>query len=317
LHLDRLILEHNLPIWDCLHRFWRTIPNFNPHAVLSEPGQDLEGEAQGLIFPSRGYGNVSEGEEPEDDIQEDEVEDVRLLGIIEGAARSFDIEDSLEGLNNDEPLPQMPARFYATPSVAIGGYDNIDVGAVPLLCKKALLSAHSRTPSVSTGSGYSSRRSSKCSCIDSSLNSIGDQQSQLAKIAKGLFDYKMAHLEVKHKKMELVLQQKRDFHRFDTKEKALVLKQVMQKKEFAHREWMMQYKLELVRLRAEQMAPHSGASSALGAHPVGFGEDDHTANAFPSEFPQSSFNFGTSAASSSVLPPLPSATWGSSETPVS
>jgi len=65
------------------------------------------------------------------------------------------------------------------------------------------------------------------------------------------------------------------------------------------------------------MAPHSGASSASGAHPVGFGEDDHTANTFPSEFPQSSFNFGTSAASSSVLPPLPSATWGSSETPMS
>jgi len=269
------------------------------------------------MFPSRGYGNVSEGEEPEDDIQEDEVEDARLLGIIEGAARSFDIEDSLEGLNDDEPLPQMPARFHATPSVAVGGYDDMDVGAVPLLHKKALLSAHSCTPSVSTGSGRSSRRSSKRSRVDSSLDSIGDQQSQLAEIAKGSFDYKMAHLEVKHKKMELVLQQKRDFHRFDAEEKALVLKQAMQEKEFAHREWMMQYKLELVRLRAEQMAPHSGALSASGAHPVGFGEDDHTANAFPSEFPQSSFNFGTSAASSSVLPPLPSATWGSSETPAS
>jgi len=61
------------------------------------------------MFPSCGYGNVSEGEEPKDDIQEDEVEDAHLLGIIEGAAGSFDIEDSLEGLNNDEPLPQMPA----------------------------------------------------------------------------------------------------------------------------------------------------------------------------------------------------------------
>jgi len=148
---------------------------------------------------------------------------------------SFDIEDSLEGLNDDEPLPQMPARFHVTPSVAVGGYDDMDVGAVPLLHKKALLSAHSCTPSVSTGSGRSSRRSSKRSRVDSSLDSIGDQQSQLAEIAKGSFDYKMAHLEVKHKKMELVLQQKCDFHRFDTKEKALVLKQAMQEKEFTHR----------------------------------------------------------------------------------
>ena len=43
-----------------------------------------------------------------------------------------------------------------------------------------------------------------------------------------------------------MLQQKCDFHRFDAKEKALVLKQAMQEKEFAHRERMMQYKLELV-----------------------------------------------------------------------
>jgi len=59
------------------------------------------------------------------------------------------------------------------------------------------------------------------------LNSVGNQQSQLAKIAKGSFDYKIAHLEVKHKKIELVLQQKGNFHCFDAKEKALVLKQVM------------------------------------------------------------------------------------------
>ena len=65
------------------------------------------------------------------------------------------------------------------------------------------------------------------------------------------------------------------------------------------------------------MAPCSGALSALGAHSVSFGKDNHTANVFPSKFSQSSFNFGTSAVSSTVLPPLPSVTWGSSKAPVS
>ncbi|KAH9008620.1 hypothetical protein EDB83DRAFT_2204551, partial [Lactarius deliciosus] len=37
------LLEH-------LHGFWRTLPSFNPHAVSSEPGQDLEAEALGVLF---------------------------------------------------------------------------------------------------------------------------------------------------------------------------------------------------------------------------------------------------------------------------
>jgi len=286
---------------------------------LSEPGQNLKGEAQGLLFLSRSYGDVSEEEQPKDDIQEDEVEDASLLGIIEGAAGRFDIEDGLEGLNDDmdEPLPQTPAKFHSTPSVAVGRYDDMDVGAVPLLCKKALLLTHSRTPSALTGSSPSSRKgSSKRSCVNSSLDSASDQQSQLAEIAKGSFEYKMAHLEAKRKKMELVLLQKCDHRCFDAEEKALALKQAMQEKQFTHKERMMQFELELVQLRADQMAPHSGASSALGAHSVRFGEDDHTANVFPhSEFSQTSFNFGTGAASSTVLPPLPSTTWGSSKAP--
>ncbi|KAH9051039.1 hypothetical protein EDB87DRAFT_1550656, partial [Lactarius vividus] len=38
------------PIWERLHGFWRTLPSFNPHTVSSEPGQDLEGEALGVLF---------------------------------------------------------------------------------------------------------------------------------------------------------------------------------------------------------------------------------------------------------------------------
>lgn len=38
-------LEEDFPYWQRLHGFWRTLPNFNPHTVSSEPGQDLVGEA--------------------------------------------------------------------------------------------------------------------------------------------------------------------------------------------------------------------------------------------------------------------------------
>lgn len=39
-------LEKDFPFWSRLHGYWRTLPNFNPFTVSSEPGQDLEEEAR-------------------------------------------------------------------------------------------------------------------------------------------------------------------------------------------------------------------------------------------------------------------------------
>ena len=47
---EKLKSDYKLPEWELLHRFWRTLPNFNPHAVSSEPSQDLGAEAQDLMF---------------------------------------------------------------------------------------------------------------------------------------------------------------------------------------------------------------------------------------------------------------------------
>ncbi|KAH9172101.1 hypothetical protein EDB89DRAFT_1851580, partial [Lactarius sanguifluus] len=49
--LDKLLT--GFPIWECLHGFWCMLPSFNPHMVSSEPGQDLEGEAIGVLFGSK------------------------------------------------------------------------------------------------------------------------------------------------------------------------------------------------------------------------------------------------------------------------
>ncbi|KAH9060603.1 hypothetical protein EDB87DRAFT_1547080, partial [Lactarius vividus] len=46
--LDKLLI--GFPVWERLHGFWRTLPSFNPHVVSSEPGQDLEGDAIGVLF---------------------------------------------------------------------------------------------------------------------------------------------------------------------------------------------------------------------------------------------------------------------------
>ena len=98
---DQLILDYKLPVWERLHGFWRMLPNFNPHTVSSEPGQDLGGEARSLMFPSHSNGNASEDEEPEDNIGEDGVEDASLLGVVGHAAGDIDVEVGFEGFDDN------------------------------------------------------------------------------------------------------------------------------------------------------------------------------------------------------------------------
>ena len=37
------------PWWERLHGFWRTLPNFNPFTVTSQPGQDMAMEAVEML----------------------------------------------------------------------------------------------------------------------------------------------------------------------------------------------------------------------------------------------------------------------------
>jgi hypothetical protein len=38
------------PAWPRLHGFWRTLPNYNPFTVSSEPGQDMAGAAADALL---------------------------------------------------------------------------------------------------------------------------------------------------------------------------------------------------------------------------------------------------------------------------
>jgi hypothetical protein len=44
----------NFKWWPRLHGFWRTLPNFNPYTVTSDPGQDLAGEALSVLIGGQG-----------------------------------------------------------------------------------------------------------------------------------------------------------------------------------------------------------------------------------------------------------------------
>jgi hypothetical protein len=118
-----------------------------------------------------------------------------------------------------------------------------------MVCRKFGLDGHSHAPSASTSSGH---KSSKCSHLDSQLESVSNEQSQLVNLAKTLHKIKIASLGVKHLKIE----QARDSKQLAAKERALILKKqmqekelesknLMQEKELASKEQMLKYELEL------------------------------------------------------------------------
>ena len=291
LHPDKLILDYNFPIWERLHGFWRTLPNFNPHVVSSEPGQNLEREAQTLLFPSRGnHGNLSGQEEPEIETGIDEIEDASLLDMVEGAAGAIDIDIGPEESNDNDPIQLTP---FKAPSVAVER-DEAHGVALPTGRKRSAVYDHARTPGplAPTGNG---RKANKRSRIESSLESVSSDQSQLTDMARGSYNIRMATIESKRQKAKLQSDQERDARRIAAEERELVLKQEAKERElvlmqkakeseleinrklqedkFAHLERMMQFQLELARCGV----PVVGAP-ILGAHPVGLEQECPSTN---------------------------------------
>ena len=88
------------------------LPNFNPLVVSSEPGQDLAGEAQHLLFPLHTLGNASEEEEPKDNVPGEEIKDVGMLGIVEGTGAGMDLDAGLEGFGDDAPDEVYVSFFF-------------------------------------------------------------------------------------------------------------------------------------------------------------------------------------------------------------
>ena len=152
------------------------------------------------------------------------------------------------------------------------------------------------------------RKSNKCSCVDSSLESVSTEQAQIAELAKKSQTLKLANIERKHKKMELEIELTRKTGRLAAEEWALVLRQQMHKRELAHKQQMQEKELEL---REKELAYKEQAlqyqvqlARLSGTHPVDFVQEHLPTNAYPSstdtsDRPQDSFTF----------PSLPSTDW--------
>ena len=187
----------------------------------------------------------------------DEIEDASLLDMVEGAAGDIDINIGPEGSDN-EPIQLVPSKALGVATEQHGMH-----GVAPPMGHKRY-PLHNRTPSALTGNGC---KSNKCSCVDSALESISSEQSQLADIARSSYDIKMATIESKQKKVAHKSEREQDMRWIAAQEQELILKQEakeqelvlmqkgkeqeleiqqqLQESKFAHIDQIMKYQLEL------------------------------------------------------------------------
>lgn len=314
---DKLILDHNLLVWEHLHGFWRTLPNFNPNAVLSDPSQDIEGEGWELLFLLHGECNAGKEEKHKNEPVRDEIEDGSLVDLVEGASEIVDHMDAdsdagLEGFDdapnkvwnyavdfhwqcwNQCDVQSPPVEpIQSTLARALGiAVKHI---AAPVMDRKWPAShGLSRTPTALTSSTHNSN---KYSHVDSSLESFSSEQSQFTELAKTMQTIKLARIEIRHKQMELKIEQacKNDqiaaeewalTYKRDMQKEELIYKKQMQERELVYKEHVLQLEIKLAWLNGGQ------ASVILGAHPVSLVQNTYSSNA-------DSFTF----------PPLPSTGW--------
>ncbi|KAH9050801.1 hypothetical protein EDB87DRAFT_1696414 [Lactarius vividus] len=208
---DKLLI--GFPVWECLHGFWHTLPSFNPHVVSSEPGQDLEGDTIGVLFGNKDEADGSAGLGVGDTDEPDglwEMDNMLLAEEEEHAGGEANkLEDSTLGATENDPVQL--------------------VHTISSLASQSLKSGPVTTRKVS----------GKHSHIKNSLEASATKNAKLLELAKGSYNFKTANITTKHQKMMLRAEQECESQWYAAEERALMIKERMQDKEFKHWEWVL------------------------------------------------------------------------------
>ncbi|KAJ7887972.1 hypothetical protein B0H13DRAFT_2342151 [Mycena leptocephala] len=194
-------IKVDFPYWEQLHGFWRTLPNFNPYTVSSEPGQDIADQALALITRDKAMAS------PPDEVIQDSEQD---LFNFAGLERTPDrISES-----GSEPIPDWSPTPTKTKPIEID--DDDDDTSPPKFQlrppkKPAALQNSSKGNSGSTSSASSSSstvkpRAKKRSRADAFAEETEKQNQILQQLGKEKHDRRMAELAVKRQKLEVDLQ---------------------------------------------------------------------------------------------------------------
>jgi hypothetical protein len=167
--------------------------------------------------------------------------------------------------------------------------------------------------SQSLKSATARKSSGKCSHVETSLEASVSENTKLLELAKGSYDFKAASIAAKRQKMELKAKQEHEGQQYAAEERALMIKERMQEKEFEHREQMMKYELKLAQLKAQVPTSPQHAQQPLTSDTLspGSGGFRHTTQAGIYTTPDNCTfdNFTFPAQCSSVTPSPNSEVW--------
>ena len=92
---------------ECLHGYWRTLPNYNPLTVSLEPGQDLKAQAMALL-------NAGDAREQEkDDLTPDSMDSGNSLSQEELDELEADPDADAEGEEDEgSPTPSQVSAHH-------------------------------------------------------------------------------------------------------------------------------------------------------------------------------------------------------------
>ncbi|KAJ7085306.1 hypothetical protein C8R44DRAFT_752903 [Mycena epipterygia] len=189
-----------------LHGFWRTLPNFNPFTVSSEPGQDIAEQALALLTGDTDNVNgLGELEPPKTWPNDDR--DLFGHGCLDHTPAH-----SPEPSPNSQPITEWSPSPTKSASIELDAHSPPPKLSLKLPQKPQALrnsskpNVHSCTPTSSASSSSVKPRAGKRSRTDAFADETEKQNKILAGFGKDKHDRRMAELAVKRQKLEVDLQ---------------------------------------------------------------------------------------------------------------
>ncbi|KAJ7469520.1 hypothetical protein FB451DRAFT_1176760 [Mycena latifolia] len=260
----------DFPYWEQLHRFWRTLPNFNPFTVSSEPGQDIADQALALLTGDSVTGDsgpvglfTPDGVErtPERTPEPDSQPISQWSPTpVKGTPTPIDIDNDTD--HSASPPPKLRLMFSKKPQ------------ALRNSSKPNVLSSGHSSSASSTSSAVKTR-GGKRSRAEALAEETDKQNKILAELGKNKHDRRMAELAVKRQKLEVDLQRES----LAAEERRLAAEDRRREADHKREREREQHQLMMMRMQFSMQQGHGTHSNGLS----GGGSDQYNGGFFGAE----------------------------------
>ncbi|KAJ7233813.1 hypothetical protein C8J57DRAFT_1532137 [Mycena rebaudengoi] len=241
------LLKASFPWWERLHGYWRTLPNFNPFTVSSEPGQDVAAQALALLMDGRE--SVAPQSPPWDIEKELDKEEEH-----EGSENPFtpvDDDDSEQASKQTSvPAPRNAGMQSDTSSSTITPPTSPTPVKLQLLAKSAASRASMKENSATTPSATKPR--GKRSRVEAFAEESRLQVETLARLGQQKHERCLVELEVKKRRLDVDALEKQQAYQHENmlvEERRLAAEDRRREEQFKRDREREKHELEMMRFK--------------------------------------------------------------------